>query len=103
MREEHASGWVFWGYTVGIFLVSVLILPWLLWKIVSVKNRRTAFLERMGLRGWQPTGEERPFWIHTVSVGEVLATAPFVRKLKKSVPGSSDRHFFDYARRPGNG
>ncbi len=55
VREEHASGWVFWGYTVGIFLVSVLILPWLLWKIVSVKNRRTAFLERMGLRGWQPT------------------------------------------------
>jgi len=87
VREEHASGWVFWGYTVGIFLVSVLILPWLLWKIVSVKNRRTAFLERMGLRGWQPRGEERPFWIHTVSVGEVLATVPFVRKLKRLYPG----------------
>ena len=87
VREAHASGWVFWGYTVGIFLVSVLILPWLLWKIVTVKNRRTAFLERMGLRGWRTTGEERPFWIHTVSVGEVLATAPFVRKVKKLYPG----------------
>jgi 3-deoxy-D-manno-octulosonic-acid transferase len=87
VREERAAGWAFWGYTVGIFLVSVLILPWLLWKIVSVKNRRTAFLERMGLRGWQPRGEERPFWVHTVSVGEVLATVPFVRRLKELCPG----------------
>jgi 3-deoxy-D-manno-octulosonic-acid transferase len=87
VREERASGWVFWGYTVGIFLVSVLILPWLLWKIVTVKNRRTNFLERMGFKGWEPLGMERPFWIHTVSVGEVLATAPFVRELKERCPG----------------
>ncbi len=86
VSEERAAGWAFWGYNVGIVLVSVLILPWLLWKIVSVKNRRTAFLERMGLKGWQSVGEERPFWIHTVSVGEVLSTGPFVRKLKKLVP-----------------
>ena len=87
MREEHASDWVFWGYTLGIFLVSVLILPWLLWKILTVKNRRTAFLERMGLKGWEPTEAEEPFWIHTVSVGEVLATVPFVRELKRLDPG----------------
>ena len=87
VREAHASGWTFWSYTVAILFLSVLILPWLLWKIVSVKNRRTAFLERMGLRGWPSTGEERPFWIHTVSVGEVLATVPFVRRLKKLYPG----------------
>jgi 3-deoxy-D-manno-octulosonic-acid transferase len=87
LGHERAPGWAFWGYTVGIFLVSVLILPWLLWKIVSVKNRRTAFLERMGFRGWSPRRTERPFWIHTVSVGEVLATVPFVRELKKTCPG----------------
>ena len=87
MRETHAPGWVFWVYTLLIFLVSVLILPWLLWKIVTVKNRRTAFLQRMGLRGWNRSGEKGPFWIHTVSVGEVLATVPFVRKLKKLNPG----------------
>jgi 3-deoxy-D-manno-octulosonic-acid transferase len=87
VRESYASGWAFWGYTVAIFLVSVLILPWLLWKIVSVKNRRTGFLERMAIKGWPSMGEERPFWIHTVSVGEVLATVPFVRRLKKSYPG----------------
>ncbi len=70
-----------------IVLVSLLILPWLLWKIVTVKNRRTAFLERMGLKGLPRKREERPFWIHTVSVGEVLATVPFVRKLKRMCPG----------------
>ncbi len=86
MKETRASGWVFWVYTLLIFLVSVLILPWLLWKIVTVRNRRTAFLQRMGLRGWTGNGEERPFWIHTVSVGEVLATVPFVRQLKRLHP-----------------
>jgi 3-deoxy-D-manno-octulosonic-acid transferase len=87
VREARITGWMFWGYTLGIFLVSLLILPWLLWKIVSVKNRRTAFVERMGLKGWSPRGEERPLWIHTVSVGEVLSTVPFVRKLKGRCPG----------------
>jgi len=90
VREARITGWMFWGYTLGIFLVSLLILPWLLWKIVSVKNRRTAFVERMGLKGWSPTGgegEDRPLWIHTVSVGEVLSTVPFVRELKGRCPG----------------
>ncbi len=87
MKEERAPGWVFWGYNVGIVLVSVLILPWLLWKIVSVRNRRTDFLERMGLRGWRKVAGQRPLWLHTVSVGEVLSTGPFVRELKKLVPG----------------
>lgn len=87
MRDERASGWVFWAYTLGVLLVSLLFLPWLLWKIVSVKNRRTDFLERMGFGGWAPGREERPFWIHGVSVGEVLATAPLVRKLRSLHPG----------------
>lgn len=90
-REARIAGWMFLGYTLGIFLVSLLILPWLLWKILSVKNRRTAFVERMGLKGWSPPGErekeERPLWVHTVSVGEVLSTVPFVRKLKERCPG----------------
>ncbi len=86
MRDERASGWLFWGYTLGTLLASLLMLPWLLWKILSVKNRRTDFLERMGLGGWVPAKEERPFWIHGVSVGEVLATAPLVGKLRRLYP-----------------
>jgi 3-deoxy-D-manno-octulosonic-acid transferase len=87
VREARITGWMFWGYTLGIFLVSILILPWLLWKIVTVQNRRTAFVERMGFKGWSPRGQERPLWIHTVSVGEVLSTVPFVRALKGRCPG----------------
>ncbi len=89
-REARIAGWMFLGYTLGIFLVSLLILPWLLWKIVSVKNRRTDFVERMGLKGWSPGARgkgERPLWVHTVSVGEVLSTVPFLRKLKERCPG----------------
>jgi 3-deoxy-D-manno-octulosonic-acid transferase len=89
-REARIAGWMFLGYTLGIFLVSLLILPWLLWKIVSVRNRRTAFVERMGLKGWSPEArgkEDRPLWVHTVSVGEVLSTVPFLRKLKERCPG----------------
>lgn len=86
-REERASGWIFWGYTLGTLLVSFPLLPWLLWKTVTVKNRRTDFLERMALKGRLPRGGESPFWIHTVSVGEVISTVPLVRGLQRLHPG----------------
>ena len=88
-REAQIAGWMFWGYNALLVVASLLILPWLLWKIATVRNRRTGFTGRLGLTVRPQTGKEgaqRPLWIHTVSVGEVLSTVPFVRRLREVCP-----------------
>ena len=88
-REARIAGWMFWGYNALLVVASLLILPWLLWKIATVRNRRTGFTGRLGLTVRPQRGEEgrqRPLWIHTVSVGEVLSTVPFVLRLKEVFP-----------------
>ncbi|HEY3490845.1 MAG TPA: 3-deoxy-D-manno-octulosonic acid transferase [Candidatus Deferrimicrobiaceae bacterium] len=62
----------------------VLWLPWML----AARKRRANFLARLGF-GIPPVPHPegaRTFWIHSVSVGETLAAAPFIRSIKNTLP-----------------
>ncbi|HEX9192117.1 MAG TPA: 3-deoxy-D-manno-octulosonic acid transferase [Candidatus Deferrimicrobiaceae bacterium] len=61
---------------------------WIPW-VLSARKRRKNFPERLGLRGLPslPSAGNRPrVWVHAVSVGETLAAAPLLRKLRELAP-----------------
>jgi 3-deoxy-D-manno-octulosonic-acid transferase len=57
--------------------------------MLAARKRRANFLARMGAGLSRiPAGRGTPsIWVHSVSVGETLAAAPFIRALKQSTPG----------------
>ena len=60
----------------------VFYLPLLLLK--KGPEKRSAFIkERLGIGDYHKTD----IWVHAVSVGETLASLPFLKKLKKDFPG----------------
>lgn len=63
--------------TIGV----ILYLPRLIFK-KGPENRREFISERLGLSSYTKTD----IWVHAVSVGEVLACLPFLKKLKKEFP-----------------
>ncbi|MEW6443368.1 MAG: glycosyltransferase N-terminal domain-containing protein [bacterium] len=76
-------------YSLALYLLTLPALPFFAWKLLSVPKYRSGFLQRLGLSvpgsmGKSP--EEQPVWVHAVSVGEVLATVPFIRRLKQAYP-----------------
>ncbi len=48
------------------------------------ENRRAFVSERLGMSGYTAAD----IWVHAVSVGEVLACLPFLKKLKEEFPGN---------------
>ncbi|GBD97177.1 3-deoxy-D-manno-octulosonic acid transferase [bacterium BMS3Abin06] len=60
----------------------VFYLPLLLLK-KGPEKRRTFIKERLGIGDYHKTD----IWVHAVSVGETLASLPFLKKLKKDFPG----------------
>ncbi len=63
--------------TIGL----MFYLPFLLLK-KGPENKNRFIRERLGLSGYKKTD----IWVHTVSVGETLASIPFLKKLKKEFP-----------------
>ncbi len=78
--------WIAYNLTLWVFLVicAPVWIPWML----CARKRRSNFLARLalggGLRSSRTTNPH--FWVHSVSVGETLAAAPFIRKLKSAAP-----------------
>lgn len=63
---------------------------WIPWVLSSGKRRKN-FPDRLGLRAFPGPfpAEGRPtVWIHAVSVGETIASAPLVHRLRESAPGA---------------
>ncbi|RJQ52662.1 MAG: 3-deoxy-D-manno-octulosonic acid transferase [Nitrospiraceae bacterium] len=69
-------------YNLLSFIALLLYFPFLLFK--KGPDNKTAFItERLGLSRYFKTD----FWVHAVSVGEVIASVPFLKALKKEFPG----------------
>ena len=67
-------------------LVYVLLLPYMIyWTARAVIN--TSYRNKLGQRlfGTGFPRLERSIWIHAVSVGEVVAAAPLIRALSRSM------------------
>ncbi len=62
-------------------LSLIIYLPMLL--IKSVPGKRLRYIkERLGINSY----EKSDIWVHTVSLGEMMASIPFLRRLKKEYP-----------------
>lgn len=76
-------------YNVILVLGTILFLPVILFKIMTVKKYRGGITQKLGrvrkgvLRRIRGT---RPIWVHAVSVGEVMAAHPLIRELRKRYP-----------------
>jgi 3-deoxy-D-manno-octulosonic-acid transferase len=77
-------------YNIVLVLLTVLLSPVILFKLITVPKYRGGISQKLGRvrkkvkRVIQGT---RPIWVHAVSVGEVMAAHPLIRELKKKYPG----------------
>jgi 3-deoxy-D-manno-octulosonic-acid transferase len=71
-------------YTLLLYLLFPLVLLRLLWRSIKAPDYRRRWLERLGIF---PTPEAwGGLWIHAVSVGEVQAVLPLIRRLLAENP-----------------
>ena len=76
-------------YNLLLFSISLLLVPFLLFAILSAQKYRSGFLQKLGFISSSillKLSGERPVWIHAVSVGEVMATIPLVQEIKRTYP-----------------
>ncbi len=77
-------------YNAVLLVSSLLAFPYFLAKMVFKKKYRYRLAERLGLKvspDLASLGRHRPVWVHAVSVGEVMAATPLVRRIKREWPG----------------
>jgi 3-deoxy-D-manno-octulosonic-acid transferase len=72
-------------YNLGYLVILILILPYLIFKLLTSPKHRAGLVQRMGiLERWPDRGPR--IWIHGVSVGEVLAAKSLVTVLERELP-----------------
>ena len=80
---------MWWLYQVGLGLAALAGLPVFAGKLVTTPKYRAGLAQRLG---FLPASElkglvgREPYWIHAVSVGEVLAAVPLARAIKEREP-----------------
>src|SRR5438067_6472629 len=88
VRIEPSIPSMYFLYSTVLGLALVFSAPWWLLRMARDGKYRAGFRERLGsvphlvLSG----DSRRPIWIHAVSVGEVLAVANLIAKLRKLWP-----------------
>jgi 3-deoxy-D-manno-octulosonic-acid transferase len=76
-------------YNLLLIIATVLSLPLILFKLITVPKYRGGMTQKLGrLRKgvMKAIKGSRPIWVHAVSVGEVMAAHPLIRELKKKYP-----------------
>jgi len=76
---------MFCPYKFTILGVSVVFLPYFLFRILSEKKHRIGVSQRLGFvprRVLEKRTGEPVIWVHSVSVGEVLAAAPLIEEIR---------------------
>ncbi|MBI3353348.1 MAG: 3-deoxy-D-manno-octulosonic acid transferase [Nitrospirae bacterium] len=76
-------------YNLFIYFSFPLILPYLVLKSIKRKGSLSGISERFGFYPNINIGDKKVIWIHSVSVGEVIASIPLVMELKKRYPNYS--------------
>ncbi len=77
-------------YNIILILLTVLLFPVILFKLMTVPKYRGGLSQKLGRvrkRVTRVIQGTRPIWVHAVSVGEVMAAHPLIRELKKKFPG----------------
>ncbi len=80
---------MFYLYNILLALVTIVTLPLLVGLLASKAKLRSGLRERLGFLPdevkYRP-GNARPVWLHAVSVGEVTASVPILRALRRRHP-----------------
>lgn len=58
--------------------------PLIFVKVLTSEKRKKTVLRRLGIQSLVRTSARRPVWVHALSVGEVLASVPLVKRLRKT-------------------
>lgn len=72
-------------YTIGLYLLTPLVLARLLWRSFRAPAYRSRIAERFGYVPLSSANKD-VIWVHAVSVGETLAAVPLVRQLQQRYP-----------------
>jgi 3-deoxy-D-manno-octulosonic-acid transferase len=75
-------------YNLLLALLSPLLLVYLFWRLAKGKEDKNHWGERWGrLPESVARDPRRPrFWVHTVSIGELMAAVPILRELRRRFP-----------------
>jgi 3-deoxy-D-manno-octulosonic-acid transferase len=79
-------------YNILLVLLTVLLSPVILFKLITVPKYRGGISQKLGRirkRVRKVIQGTKPIWVHAVSVGEVMAAHPLIRELKKNTPTGS--------------
>src|SRR4051812_6474676 len=71
------------------FLLTILAIFWVPWMLIRASKRGEPpnWKERCGDYDLQPRKDGKRIWIHAVSVGEVMASMPILKEVKRLLPG----------------
>lgn len=75
-------------YNLLLLLLSPLIAIYYLWRVVGSGKSRGAWRHQLGLipKDLRRETERQRVWVHAVSVGETVASAPIFRELRRMLP-----------------
>jgi 3-deoxy-D-manno-octulosonic-acid transferase len=76
-------------YNSALLLLSLSLFPYLALRFLSEKKHRTGLRQRLGLiprRILEKRSGKPVIWVHSVSVGEVLAAAPLIEQIRRQFP-----------------
>lgn len=71
-----------WFYSFILYLATPVFLARLWWRSQQNPDYRKRIFERFGF--FKAPNSNTPFWIHSVSVGEVIAAAPLIQALLRA-------------------
>lgn len=84
MLAGQLKDWMILLYNVIFLLGGVLSCPFIVVKVLTSEKRRKTLLRRLVTQTFIRPPAGRPVWVHALSVGEVLAAVPLVKKIRKT-------------------